>query len=69
MTDENHTSSTQDDQLLVLAFYIVIDVSYSMKEDDAMGAANGLIPAVMDAIHGESKPRRSRPDRGDRLLR
>ena len=50
MTYNDHASSTRDDQLLVLAFYIVIDVSYSMKENDAIGAANSLVPAVMDAI-------------------
>lgn len=50
VTDVDPSPTTQDDQYLILAFYIVIDVSYSMKEDGAIDAANQLLPSIMDAI-------------------
>jgi uncharacterized protein YegL len=41
---------SEDDRLLILTFYIVIDVSYSMNENDSIGQANDLIKLVQDAI-------------------
>jgi uncharacterized protein YegL len=39
-----------DDQYMTLAFYIVVDVSYSMRESGAIDAANKLLPEVLDAV-------------------
>jgi uncharacterized protein YegL len=50
VTDTDNSPATQDDQYLILAFYIIIDVSYSMKENGAIEAANKLLPSIMDAI-------------------
>lgn len=50
MADDAQDSASRDDQLLVLAFYVVIDVSYSMQDEDAIGQANNILPEVIDAI-------------------
>ena len=47
MTDQDQAADTaRDDQFLVLAFYIVIDVSWSMQESGGIDEANGIIPAL-----------------------
>jgi uncharacterized protein YegL len=50
MTQSPQRNTTADDNLLVLAFYVVIDVSYSMLQSDAITQANGILPTVTDAI-------------------
>jgi uncharacterized protein YegL len=48
--------SAADDKLLVLAFYVVADVSYSMTQPgeggSRMDAVNRIIPSVVSAIEG-----------------
>ena len=39
-----------DDRTLVLAFYVVVDVSYSMDQSGAIDKANKILPQVADAI-------------------
>ncbi len=50
MSDTGPGSAAHDDQYLILAFYIVIDVSWSMHESGAIDEANQLVPMVLDAI-------------------
>jgi len=52
MSDQDRAAdtATDDDQFLVLAFYIVIDVSWSMQDNGGIVEANGIIPALLDAI-------------------
>jgi uncharacterized protein YegL len=54
VTEAQTTSKTEDDRLLVLAFYIAIDVSYSMVQDDAIGAANDLVTHLRDQVAANS---------------
>jgi uncharacterized protein YegL len=44
--------ATEDDRTLVLAFYVVVDVSQSMEHYGAMDSANEILPKVADAIDG-----------------
>src|ERR1051325_7287202 len=44
------SSPAPDDRLFVLAFYVVVDVSYSMDQIGAMTAVNDIMPKVVDAI-------------------
>src|SRR3954453_11419966 len=46
MDDKAHA----DDRTLVLAFYVLVDVSYSMEPSGALDQANNILPAVADAI-------------------
>ncbi|MEV6527257.1 VWA domain-containing protein [Longispora sp. NPDC051575] len=39
-----------DDKLLVLAFYVVVDVSISMEHNGGLIGANTILPTVADAI-------------------
>jgi uncharacterized protein YegL len=49
MTDtEDHAIA--DDEYLTLAFYVVVDVSFSMRQSGAIDAANDLLPRIIDAI-------------------
>jgi uncharacterized protein YegL len=43
-----------DDQYRTLAFYIVVDVSYSMLESGAIHTANQLLPEVIQAVTKDS---------------
>lgn len=49
MTDIASPASP-DDKLLTLAFYVVVDVSYSMRHSGALDDANQILPKVIDAI-------------------
>jgi uncharacterized protein YegL len=44
--------ATEDNRILVLAFYVVVDVSQSMEMNQGLEAANELLPQVADAIDG-----------------
>ena len=44
--------ASADDEYLTLAFYLVVDVSYSMRQSGAIDAANDVLPKVIDAIRG-----------------
>lgn len=46
------SKATADDQYLVLVFYAVVDVSYSMEMSGALRTANSLIHEVVDALAG-----------------
>jgi uncharacterized protein YegL len=46
----NGASANEDDRTLVLAFYVVVDVSLSMRDSGALGEANAMLPKVADAI-------------------
>ena len=46
MNDAPHA----DDRTLVLAFYVVVDVSVSMEQNGALVQANEIMPKVADAI-------------------
>ena len=48
MTDDNRT--IEDNRTLVLAFYVVVDVSQSMNFGGALESANEIMPKVADAI-------------------
>jgi hypothetical protein len=48
MTDDNR--ATEDNRTLVLAFYVVVDVSQSMEYSKAITSANEILPKVADAI-------------------
>jgi len=50
VTDPAKAPPSPDDGMLVLAFYIVIDVSYSMDQNGGLAEANGILPKVVDAI-------------------
>ena len=50
MADDNR--ATEDDRTLVLAFYVVVDVSQSMEHYGAMDSANEILPKVADTIDG-----------------
>jgi uncharacterized protein YegL len=52
MNSGSRTGTTADDRLLVLAFYVVIDVSVSMDRSRALDEANLILPKVADAIAG-----------------
>lgn len=52
MSDSQDRPSNADDQYLTLAFYIVVDVSYSMRQSGAIDAANQILPEVIEAISG-----------------
>lgn len=47
-TEIDEIEALQDDAKLALPIYIAVDHSYSMKENDAIDAANALIPAIID---------------------
>jgi uncharacterized protein YegL len=42
--------ATEDNRILVLAFYVVVDVSQSMQIGNAIGEVNKILPQVADAI-------------------
>jgi uncharacterized protein YegL len=44
------SASKDDDRILTLAFYVVVDVSFSMQVSGALAGANDIIPKVVDAI-------------------
>ncbi|SNY65269.1 vWA domain-containing protein [Paractinoplanes atraurantiacus] len=48
MTDEKR--ATEDNRTLVLAFYVMVDVSQSMSYGGALESANEIMPKVADAI-------------------
>jgi uncharacterized protein YegL len=48
--EDSHSTVNEDDRLMVLAFYIVVDVSYSMKDGGCLDAANELVTSVWDAV-------------------
>jgi uncharacterized protein YegL len=48
MADDSR--ATEDNRTLVLAFYVVVDVSLSMKASHAIDSANEILPKVADAI-------------------
>jgi uncharacterized protein YegL len=48
MTDSRR--ATEDNRILVLAFYVVADVSYSMGQSGALDELNKVLPQVADAI-------------------
>lgn len=50
MTDTHR--ATEDNRILVLAFYVVVDVSHSMQASGAIDAVNEILPQVADAIDG-----------------
>lgn len=50
MADDNR--ATEDNRTLVLAFYVVVDVSQSMEFSGAIHSANEILPKVADAIDG-----------------
>jgi uncharacterized protein YegL len=50
MADDNR--ATEDNRTLVLAFYVVVDVSQSMEFSGAIDTANEILPKVADAIDG-----------------
>lgn len=50
MTDTEERPESEDDKLMILTFYIVIDVSYSMNENGSIDQANDLVKSVRDAI-------------------
>lgn len=54
MTDIDTRPGNADDEFLTLAFYVVVDVSISMRQSGALDAANTLLPKVIDAIRGNS---------------
>jgi uncharacterized protein YegL len=49
---ETDDRTSADDEYLTLAFYVVVDVSYSMRQSGAIDAANDLLPKIIDAIRG-----------------
>ncbi|MEU7866499.1 VWA domain-containing protein [Dactylosporangium sp. NPDC049140] len=44
--------ATEDNRILVLAFYVVVDVSQSMQFSGAIEEVNKILPQVADAIDG-----------------
>ncbi|MCU7727005.1 VWA domain-containing protein [Actinoplanes sp. KI2] len=50
MADDSR--ATEDNRTLVLAFYVVVDVSQSMEYSGAIHSANEILPKVADAIDG-----------------
>lgn len=48
MADDNR--AMEDDRTLVLAFYVVVDVSQSMEYGEAIDSVNQILPKVADAI-------------------
>jgi uncharacterized protein YegL len=42
--------STADDRMLVLTFYVVVDVSYSMEQSGAIVEVNKILPTIIDAV-------------------
>lgn len=54
MTETDAHSASSDDDFLTLAFYIVVDVSISMRQSGAIDAANNILPAVLEAIRGNA---------------
>jgi uncharacterized protein YegL len=46
----NPSRAAVDDMLLVLPFYLVIDVSQSMRANGGLDAANKMFPEIIDAI-------------------
>lgn len=53
MSDSKDHQVGPDDQYMTLAFYIVVDVSYSMVESGALVAASDLLPQVHAAVLAE----------------
>lgn len=53
MSGDKGDQAGADDQYMTLAFYIVVDVSYSMLESGAIVAASGLLPQVHAAVTSE----------------
>lgn len=50
MAEDEQRSGSDDDQLMILTFYIVVDVSYSMGESGGIDKANELVKSVRDAV-------------------
>lgn len=50
MSDSKDGPVGTDDKYMTLAFYIVVDVSYSMRESGALDAASMLLPQVHEAV-------------------
>ena len=61
-------SMSEDDKTLILAFYVVVDVSLSMT-GDPVSAANEILPEVVDHVSNSPSLSERRPYGRLRLLR